>query len=194
MSLAGTTALRLPAAPALITTFAVDVVDKVACDTLHLTPFGRCWCHTLLAVAVCSVLAWAWKGKSVGLSWMVGHLLHLVADISFVPWLYPFVSYAWPPSPDIVATSAQLAEEFGRGLITLGDWEFSETVLQVFQWRIILLETVMLAAVLGVMHIEKHDRSQRWKAACWIVFGLSVALRIAMQLPWTKPWTLWLTA
>ena len=71
-----------------------DVTDKLLCQVLHITPSGRMYGHTLLAVALTTLLVRQVWGTRAARAWGVGYLGHLMADMDgFVPWLYPFRRY-----------------------------------------------------------------------------------------------------
>ena len=55
--------------------------------------------HTLLGLALTTVLVRVIWGREAAWGWSVGYLAHLVADIGGdVPWLFPFVQYDLTPS------------------------------------------------------------------------------------------------
>lgn len=181
MSLAGTTLTGLPHLPAIVATIFVDVVDKSFADVFHITEYGRCWFHTLLSVGVCSAIVYWWKGKEWALSWMLGHFLHLIGDIGFIPWFYPFISYEWPDAPNVVKASMNGINEVVNGT-GFSEQGFSESVRSVFYYRLIMLETLMLASVAGIYFL-KDEKWKRWRMGCFallVVFGLC---RIAYQFP-----------
>ncbi len=181
MSLAGAYWLKLPYAPAIVATIAVDVIDKVLVDVWAVTPYGRCWFHTLLSVAVCSLIVGKWKGKKWGLSWMVGHTLHLVGDIGFIPWFYPFIPYEWPAAPNMVEASVLGAKELSSGFLT-GHWIYSEQVLNVFYPKLLLLELLMLIAASGWLVTD----DPKWKRLKWPLlagFLIFTACRLLYDFP-----------
>ncbi len=145
MSLAGTRIARLPYTPAIVATFAVDVIDKVFADVLRIAPYGRWWFHTLLSVAICSYLIGKWKGKEWGFSWMLGHFLHLIADIGFIPWFYPFIPYRYPSAPNMVAISVQGVQETIQGM------HYSPSVLSVFIGKLMVAELFLLLAAVAML-------------------------------------------
>jgi hypothetical protein len=50
--------------------------------------------HTLLSVALTTLLVWQVWGARAARAWALGYLGHLLADArGFVPWLYPFRRY-----------------------------------------------------------------------------------------------------
>ncbi len=176
MSLAGAHWARLPYGPAIAATFAVDILDKVFADVLAIAPFGRCWFHTLLSVAVCSILIGKTIRKDWGFSWMVGHLLHLVGDAGFNPWFYPFVSYQWPPAPNMVAASWQgVTETFSGG-------PYSDFVLRIFNGELLLLELLLLflATALPLIRYSKLPKPVYPLAA--VLFCMTLAYRLTYEL------------
>jgi hypothetical protein len=71
-----------------------DVTDKLLCQVLHITPSGRMYGHTLLSVALTTLLVHQMWGTRTARAWAAGYLGHLVGDMGgFVPWLYPFRKY-----------------------------------------------------------------------------------------------------
>lgn len=71
-----------------------DVTDKLLCQVLHITPSGRMYGHTLLSVALTTLLVRQVWGARVARAWAAGYLGHLIADMGgFIPWLYPFRRY-----------------------------------------------------------------------------------------------------
>ena len=92
--------LKADLVPVVVAGVIPDVVDKTLCQGLRLFPSGRMWGHTLLGLAVSTVLVWLFWGRQSAWSWAVGYFGHLVGDIGGqVPWLYPFVQYDFEPSP-----------------------------------------------------------------------------------------------
>lgn len=92
--------LKADLVPVVVAGVFPDVVDKTLCQGLNLMPSGRMWGHTLLGLAVSTVIVWLLWGRQTAWSWAMGYLGHLVADIGGqVPWLYPFVQYEFEPSP-----------------------------------------------------------------------------------------------
>jgi len=96
LSLLGNRCLRARLFPVVLAGFAPDVVDKALSWVIHATPYGRSFMHSLTGLVVCTALAFLFKGRSWGYSWGLGHFAHLVGDISFIPWFYPFVDYSFP--------------------------------------------------------------------------------------------------
>ncbi|MFP4393951.1 MAG: metal-dependent hydrolase [Anaerolineales bacterium] len=88
--------------PVIIAGLAPDLVDKTACQVLHLAPSGRMAGHTLAGLALSTLLIAPLWGKRAARSWALGYLGHLLGDLnSPVPWLYPFVNYDFKPSPSL---------------------------------------------------------------------------------------------
>jgi len=91
--------LKADLVPVVVAGVIPDVVDKALCQGLGLLPSGRMWGHTLLGLAVSTIVVRLLWGRQTAWSWAVGYLGHLVADIGGqVPWLYPFVQYEFTPS------------------------------------------------------------------------------------------------
>ncbi|MBN2325642.1 MAG: hypothetical protein JXR73_00715 [Candidatus Omnitrophica bacterium] len=176
MSLAGARLTKLPYTPAIAATFAVDVLDKIFSDVLAIAPYGRCWFHTLLSVAVCSVLVGKLINRRWGYSWMIGHFLHLIGDIGFIPWFYPLISYHWPDAPNVVAVSVQGVQE------TLSGMTYSEPVKSVFVGRYLLIEfSLLLSACLMLIPITKKTKP------VWIVALISFCLIMSFRLLYDLP-------
>jgi bacillithiol system protein YtxJ len=71
-----------------------DIMDKLLCQVLHVTPSGRMYGHTLLGAALSTLLVRKVWGARAAWAWALGYLGHLAADMDgFVPWLYPFREY-----------------------------------------------------------------------------------------------------
>ncbi len=181
MSIAGSYLTRLPYTPAILATFIVDVGDKILKDVLDVAPYGRCWMHTLLVVVVCTSLVWYWKGKKWGLSWLMGHLLHLVGDIGFIPWFYPFIDYQWPDAPNVVNASVQGVKE------TVSGGPYSDTVLSVFKGKLLILEGMILLPA-GVMAYQKEKLSMRWKVSLLIILFGATLFRLFYHYPEIINW------
>jgi len=88
--------------PVVIGAFLPDLIDKPLNDVLHWTPYGRCFMHSWLGLGLCFMAAYYFWGKTTALSYGFGHLAHLIADMDFNPWFWPFVRYDWPPGIDIL--------------------------------------------------------------------------------------------
>lgn len=85
--------------PVMAAAVVPDAIDKVLHYVLGQTDSGRLWGHTLLGVVVSSALIWVIFGRRCAASWCLGYLSHLVCDVgAVVPWLYPFVTYEFPPA------------------------------------------------------------------------------------------------
>ncbi|HQE93179.1 MAG TPA: metal-dependent hydrolase [Anaerolineae bacterium] len=110
--------------PVVVAGVIPDVVDKALCQGWHLMPSGRMWGHTLLGLAVSTVIVRLLWGRQSAWSWAVGYLGHLVADLGGqVPWLYPFVQYDFELSPglwEILWRKLQNPVEIGLELVLLG--------------------------------------------------------------------------
>jgi hypothetical protein len=92
--------LKADLAPVVAGGIFPDVVDKTLCQVLHLTPSGRMFGHTLVGLILSTAVVGSVGGRQVARSWALGYLGHLLGDVAgFVPWLYPFARYDFPPSP-----------------------------------------------------------------------------------------------
>lgn len=200
MGLGGCRLSHTPLTPVLLGTFLPDVVDKILADVIPLAPYGRCWAHTLLSVAVVSFLLWKYMNKEWALGWAVGHVLHLFGDIGFIPWFYPFLSYAWPPAPNVTYATADAILETPQAIAntlrsyvssatetittatgtlevssqTIGFWDrFTPSVKQVFIPDLIGIEMLMLLAAVWMWYIpEKKSK----------VLGASVVVFLALYV------------
>ncbi len=98
-----------------------DILDKTMCQVLHITPSGRMWGHTLLGLAVSSLIVSIAYGSRSARAWAVGYAGHLVADTGGqVPWLYPFVDYEFRPSPGLSEILRRFAEDRREILVETG--------------------------------------------------------------------------
>ncbi len=196
MSLAGCYITRLPIIPSIIATFSADVIDKVLKDILDIAPYGRCWMHTLLAVAVCTAIVWWWKGAKWGLSWMIGHLLHLIGDIGFIPWFYPFIDYQWPDAPNVTKAAVKGIQETmdgfkvvkdATGTIQMKGFQFSEAVTNVFKPKLILFEGMIMAS--SCILLYKRDFLEwRWKTLLLALLLSATVFRLFYDFPEVIGW------
>jgi hypothetical protein len=96
---------RVDLVPVMAAAVVPDLVDKIAHYVVGSTEFGRLWGHTLLAALVSTVFVALLFGKRSATCWALGYVSHLVCDIGgVVPWLYPLVSYEFPPAETFEAT------------------------------------------------------------------------------------------
>ncbi|GAB4354849.1 MAG: hypothetical protein Kow0060_06260 [Methylohalobius crimeensis] len=163
----------LPLWPALIAALFPDVVDKVVADFLHWAPYGRNWTHNLTAVALCGLaLGGASRSAAVGLSWVIGHLGHLVGDFVFNPWLWPWFDYLWPhESRNIAEGVAMTAVDLFLGR------ELSPVAAAVWESRRLIVETLFLGSVLASGLSWFPLSTRRW----WLVLGLTCWLYIVIE-------------
>ena len=116
--------LKADLVPVVVAGVVPDVVDKALCQGLDLMPSGRMWGHTLLGLAVSTVIVRLLWGRQTAWSWAVGYLGHLLGDIGGqIPWLYPFVQYEFEPSPgfwEILRRRLEHPAEIGLELALLG--------------------------------------------------------------------------
>lgn len=106
--------------PVMAAAVVPDVVDKVAHYVFGQAESGRLWGHTLLGVALSSTLILILFGRRSALSWCVGYLSHLICDVgAVVPWLYPFVTYEFPPAYDFETTFWMGITNYPRTLLEL---------------------------------------------------------------------------
>jgi len=148
-----------------------DVADKVLCDVLHWTPYGRTLFHSIPTLVLLSA-AWAvvLKERKAGLAWAGGHFAHLLADLPFVPWWYPFVSYDWPDSPNITQATFELRYLFS------GDPRVTDLVRQVFIPMPLFQETLLLLLVGGFWYVR--DRPYPFRTVLATLFLIIAAWRV----------------
>jgi len=92
--------LKVEFVPVMAAALAPDVVDKTLCQVLHVFDSGRMWGHTLLGLALTTVLVRVIWGREAALGWSVGYLGHLIGDMGGdMPSLFPFIQYDCNPSP-----------------------------------------------------------------------------------------------
>lgn len=113
--------LKVDLAPVLAGGLFPDVLDKTMCQVLHVTPSGRMWGHTLLGLAVSSLIVDIACGPRSARAWAIGYVGHLVADTGRqVPWLYPFVDYEFKPSPGLREILRRFAEDHREIVVESG--------------------------------------------------------------------------
>lgn len=94
--------LKADVLPVMVAAVVPDAVDKLLCQGLHIFDSGRMLGHTLLGLALTTMLVRVIWGREAAWGWSVGYLAHLVADVGGdVPWLFPFVQYELKPSPGL---------------------------------------------------------------------------------------------
>ncbi len=72
--------LKADLAPVVAGGLFPDVLDKTMCQVLHVTPSGRMWGHTLLGLAISSLIVDIACGPRSARAWAIGYVGHLVAD------------------------------------------------------------------------------------------------------------------
>jgi len=143
---------RLELVPVVVAGLFPDIVDKFLADIVHVADYGRNYMHSIPGLVVCTLAVYAVKGKIWGLSWALGHFGHLIGDLKFVPWFFPFVSYDTPPNVnvyDIKAVVTTLFDWYGlileAALLSIALLLYSKIV------KNRLLETALAAAFIGVL-------------------------------------------
>jgi hypothetical protein len=87
-------------APTLIGALFPDAVDKTLCQVLRVTPNGRMWAHTILALGGSTVLVRLLAGRETAYAWALGYAGHFFADSpGTLPLAYPFRAYTFSRSP-----------------------------------------------------------------------------------------------
>lgn len=113
--------LKAEFAPVMVAAVFPDAVDKVAHYVMGQGEGGRMFGHTLIAALVTTLVVLAIWGRHSAASWALGYLSHLVCDAGYiVPWLYPFVSYALPPSEGFLVTLWASLTNVPRMLLEVG--------------------------------------------------------------------------
>ena len=113
--------LKADLAPVVAGGLFPDVLDKTMCQVLHITPSGRMWGHTILSLVLSTFTVGIARGRRTAIGWAVGYIGHLVADTGGqVPWLYPFASYVFKPSPSFREILKRWAEDRREIVIETG--------------------------------------------------------------------------
>ncbi len=140
----------------LLASLVPDVADKLLCDVLHWTPYGRTLFHSIPTLMVIS-LTWAFvlRDRNAGFAWAGGHFAHLIADLSFIPWWYPLIDYDWPASPNVTKATLELRYLLG------GDPQITDLVKQVFLPVPLMQETLLLALAGGFWYFKPRQLPYR---------------------------------
>jgi membrane-bound metal-dependent hydrolase YbcI (DUF457 family) len=80
----------------LIASLFPDIVDKSIGYVFHVMPNGRHYMHNIWSLLLMSLLVSLIWGRKMGQAWFIGHLGHLLADVSpnsIVPWYFPLKKY-----------------------------------------------------------------------------------------------------
>ena len=100
-----------------------DIVDKSIGYIFKLMPNGRHYAHNLFSLVLISLLVMVVLGKTAGYAWFLGHLGHMLADISpqgQPPWLFPVKKYDFQPGRGItLVPSSWLTEIIFLGLVLI---------------------------------------------------------------------------
>jgi len=130
---------RLNLTVILTATFLPDIIDKILADVLNAAPYGRAYMHCIpVLVLISAVLATVFRDPRIGYAWAVGHFTHLVADISFIPWWFPFKQYDWPATVNVVQATLELRH------LASSHPQQTPLVAKVFIPEIVLMETGLL--------------------------------------------------
>jgi hypothetical protein len=139
--------------PVMAAAVVPDLIDKVSYYLLGTTKFGRSWGHSLLTALVSTLLVLLLWGRRDAVSWGLGYVSHLVCDVGgVVPWLYPLVSYSFPPAETFEAT---LWMGLTRPRILLE--------LALLLWAYIALKPHLRAETRRIgrlLHGKRHNRQQ----------------------------------
>ncbi len=157
----------------VLTAFIPDIIDKFLCDVLHWTSFGRMVMHNIpVLILIAVVLAAAFRDLKIGYAWAAGHFLHLLSDISFIPWWFPFRQYNWPEAPNVTKATLEL-----RYLFT---WppQITPQVIKVYKIHLILMETLMLALAIALWMNWPQNKIARISTigALLVVYGWRLAI------------------
>jgi hypothetical protein len=82
--------------PVLIGGILPDLIDKPLNDVFLWTPYGRYAMHSLAGCAAVTLLVYFFTNWKTASSYTIGHFSHLIADMDFNPWFWPFVEYRYP--------------------------------------------------------------------------------------------------
>lgn len=88
--------------PVLIGGIMPDLIDKPLNDIFLITPYGRYAMHSFLGLAVATLIAYFLTNWKTACSYTIGHFSHLIADMDFNPWFWPFIDYKFPPGIDVL--------------------------------------------------------------------------------------------
>jgi hypothetical protein len=79
-----------------------DLIDKPM--VLIFMENGRGWGHSLLIMGIgFIVLHFIFHNKNIEVAFIFGFLSHLLLDIPYVPWFYPFLQYNFDFGEDLLA-------------------------------------------------------------------------------------------
>lgn len=148
--------LKLALIPCIAASLFPDVIDKALSDIFHITGFGRTVMHSLLGVGCCSLIICLIKNRKWGLSWAAGHTGHLIGDISYVPWFWPFIEREQVPEHVEVYNIENLSN-----MINL-------------EW--VVLETVLL--LLSIIVIRKFIKNSYLETAIALLFIVVLVYRL----------------
>ncbi|MBN2329589.1 MAG: metal-dependent hydrolase [Candidatus Omnitrophica bacterium] len=88
--------------PVIIGGILPDIIDKPLNDLFHITPYGRYAMHSFFGLFVATLIAYWLFNRKTAYSYMIGHISHLIADVDFNPWFWPFVEYKFPSGIDVL--------------------------------------------------------------------------------------------
>ncbi len=153
--------LKVEWIPVIIGVMIPDLVDKPLNDVFSLTPHGRCAMHSLLGLCLATLIVYLIWGRTKAYSYGVGHFSHLLGDLDFVPWFWPFIEYDWPDGINVLdATSSPLK-------IFIPWWIFLETVL----------------LVLALFLYTRYAKKRSIQAAILTAFILVTIYRLTREKP-----------
>lgn len=149
--------------PVLIGGILPDLIDKPLNDILLITPYGRYAMHSFAGLAAATLIAYWFTNRKTACSYLIGHLSHLIADMDFNPWFWPFVEYKFPPGTDILDLYRKPAA------ILFPEW--------------IAMETVILA--LALFLYTRYAEKRSVQASVLIAIAAISMYRITRQRPET---------
>ena len=148
--------LKLEFYPVIIAGIFPDIIDKLLSDILHITQYGRTFMHSIPGVIAASIFVYLLKGKAWGISWFAGQLGHLIGDISYVPWFYPFISYQTPQSINVFNVTNLTTVLFNWKVVILECSIFFLTIILYMRYRIMKrfeIGIIMIIVILLIIRI-----------------------------------------
>lgn len=97
-----------------------DILDKGLCQVMRITPNGRMWGHSLLALASTTCLVRMAAGEENAYAWALGYAGHFLADSpETLPLAYPFRTYSFNPSPGFREIIRRFFSQRGKLILEL---------------------------------------------------------------------------
>jgi hypothetical protein len=148
--------VQVPFVPVMAAAVVPDIIDKIMHYGFGQHASGRMWGHTLVGVAVSSLVALALFGKRNAIGWIVGYISHLVCDSGgVVPWFAPLVQYEFPPAMDFITT---LWTGLTKPTLIL---EFGIAIWAILALKPRFIETIRLSAPMPGRHFPAQSDDAR---------------------------------